>query len=353
VVSVSGTGDLPVVPSVSDHPDHDLLADLAADVLDDDLAGQVQSHVIDCPSCAGLLAEAEGIRSWLRQGEPERMPDDVLERLEAALAAVAPAGSTPSTGDVATPDVPTPAGGVSRGASGVGSRRLTPALPKNRAVAPGDTGRLTRITTRVTTPTESARRQAREEQLADRPSLLTRFAPLLKAAAAVVVLLGAGGFVWNLTSGSSDTTTSADSSAAAASSAPVLAPVQATGTNYDDSDLRKQVDALIGASQRAALKAPAPSSADRVEGTAQDSAASPFAAASSDLLKSPPALRACLSAIGADDDQPVAVDLARWAGRDAAIIVLNADGGGYDVWVVARTCAPDADGTIAQEHIDS
>jgi hypothetical protein len=64
------------------------------------------------------------------------------------------------------------------------------------------------------------------------------------------------------------------------------------------------------------------------------------------LLRSPKALQACLAAIGAAGVQPVAVDLAKYAGREAAIIVLPADGGGYDVWVVSRDCRPDNDGTI-------
>jgi hypothetical protein len=358
VVNVSETGDLPVVPGTSEHPDHDLLADLAAEVLADDLAEQVQTHVVACHSCAGLLGEAEGIRTLLRQGEPDRMPDDVLERLTAALSS---SSLEEQTADVA--DAPALSAGVARVGSGTDPRRrLTPALPKNaaaRAAATGDTGRIARLKTRMTTPTESARRQAREEELADRPSRLSRLAPLLKVAATVVVLLGVGGLVWNLLSGSTGGASSADSGGeVAASSAPVLAAVQTTGTNYSAGDLRKQVDTLIGTTQGAALKSsPAPSAADAGSASAESrqrqNPSAAALAAGADLLTSPAALRACLSAIGADDDQPVAVDLARWDDRDAAIIVLNADGGGYDVWVVARTCAANADGTIAQQHIDS
>ena len=73
---------------VTNHPDHDLLADLAADVLPGDVAQPVQQHVMGCRSCASLLAEAEGIRTLLRRGEPEPMPDDVLALLERALVAV-------------------------------------------------------------------------------------------------------------------------------------------------------------------------------------------------------------------------------------------------------------------------
>lgn len=361
-MNVSGTGDLPVAPGTSDHPDHDLLADLAAEVLADDLAGQVQEHVVDCPECAGLLAEAEGIRTLLRQGEPERMPDDVMERLAAALAEVAP--STIKDREIrddgkTAAAVPTPSGGVAKADP---RRRLTPALPKNRATAStGDTGRLTRITSRMNQPTDSARRQAREEEAADRPSLVSRLTPLLKVAATVVVLLGVGGLIFRLFTGTAaEVDTASDSGSSAASSAPVLAQVQATGTNYSETDLRQQVDTLIADSQRASLKQSGPSAAaDSSAGSAAPesaqatgSASSPLAA-TQNLLTSPDALRGCLSAIGAEGAQPLAVDLARWNQRDAAIIVLNADGGGYDVWVVARTCAPNADGTIAQEHIDS
>jgi hypothetical protein len=63
-------------------------------------------------------------------------------------------------------------------------------------------------------------------------------------------------------------------------------------------------------------------------------------------LRSPEALQECLNAIGAAKVQPVAVDLARYAGREAAIIVLPVEGGGYDVWVVARDCRAESDGTI-------
>src|SRR5207237_414854 len=96
-----------------------------------------------------LLAEAEGIRALLRQGEPERMPDDVMERLAAALAGVPSSligdgeeGASESRDDAKpAPGVPTPSAGVAR-AGGDARRRLTPALPKNRATpSTGDTGR--------------------------------------------------------------------------------------------------------------------------------------------------------------------------------------------------------------------
>jgi hypothetical protein len=320
-------------PRPGAHPDHDLLADLAAEVLPEDIAVQIQGHVMSCPDCADLLAEAEGIRALLRRSEPEIMPDDVLDRLEATLvaarqaAAGRPAGETaPSTGPV---------------------RRIQPSVPgAGRVPVATEGGRgLSRLRGRAAEVT-GARRQAREEERADEPGLLSRALPALRIAAAVVLVLGLGGVAVHFFAGSS----SSDSGGSAASSAgpAVLAPVESTNTDYTKDALKSQVSTLVTQSQAAA--------GDAGGGASTFSAVTPHTASGaaggatqdgSQLLRSQAALRACLDAIGHGDDQPVAVDLARYAGQEAAIIVLNSDSGtGYQVWVVARTCAPGADGTI-------
>jgi len=65
----------------------------------------------------------------------------------------------------------------------------------------------------------------------------------------------------------------------------------------------------------------------------------------------PQRMVACLSALGEHDRQPVAVDLATYQGREAAVIVLTGQSGGYDVWVVARGCRPGAEGELAFRSI--
>jgi hypothetical protein len=213
---------------------------------------------------------------------------------------------------------------------------------------------------RMSAPTQSARRQAIEEQKAEQPSRLSRLLPALKIAAGVLVVVGVGAVAFQFrgdsSSGSADTT-----AASAGSAAPLVAPVQSTRTDYAKKALPTQVKTLIANSQKL-LAAPQPEAAaeksfgaesslnDSAKSSGADAPRAPSPAASpgvqGQLLRSPKALQACLAAIGAAGVQPVAVDLAKYAGREAAIIVLPADGGGYDVWVVSRDCRPDNDGTI-------
>jgi hypothetical protein len=341
---------------MTEHPDRDLLADLAADVLPADLGRRVEDHVMSCEICAGVLADAESVRAMLQQSEPEAMPDEVWVRLERAMntarsedqARRAPARDRDTAATQIRRAVPSsPETGATRSIRRVQASGPAPGTGRLASIGadPPPTGRLNRMNR----PETRARRQAIEEQKADKPSVLSRFAPVLRIAAAVIVVAGLGVGVLHFVQSRSTGESAASGSSADGSSVPLLAPIQSTNTNYDKDDLKGQVKTLLSSSQKLSLAAGSPTASTQREAAASPKAA-PNASKSTtttgqQLLRSPAALQACLKAIGADQ-QPVAVDLARYNDQEAAIIVLPADGGGYVVNVVARDCRPGADGTI-------
>jgi hypothetical protein len=397
----------------AEHPDHDLLADLAAQtVLSADLADRVEAHVRGCASCAGLLAEAEAIQAMLRTLPPEPMPADVSSRIEQALAAEFAATRTAGlrsgtltgpltgplpethlvtgTGELPTrrslrtgqlpitqhaPSTPSAAGDPSaasdpgapgEGTSGprTGSLR-TPGPPTGRIRIGGERPAQVSRLRRMSTSRQSSRRQALDEQRSDRPS---RVVPVLRVAAglAAILVVGTGAYQVLTRVQASPSADMASGASEAAGGAPILAPVLSTGTNYTKATLATQVKSLVGQSQgQAAYAARSDTGADEATRGISPAEASRSVlpnrtarseppqtlsskqlTASGDLLRSTPALRACLTAIGEPDAQPVAVDLARYGGRDAAILVIPAANGDYNVWVVARDCAPNKDGTL-------
>ena len=312
------------------HPDKELLADLAAEVLPRDVAGRVQSHVVDCARCANLLAEAEGVRSLLRREAVPAMPDDVARRLEAALRAAAREAAA------TTPAISSPL--VDAGTRPV----VTVAAARARRLSRGP---------------QRSRREALAERRTERSR---RFGGRLAAAAAAVLFVAAAGTALRLAlpiNGNETTTsTEAGSAADSAGAPPLVAPVLATGTDYRKSDLGAQVKALVDESH-AGLKAesaPTSSGSDRaVAPSPQSARGGATSSQGNQSLRSPDALRACLSALGLDGQQPIAVDLARYQGREAAVIVMPGDGSGYVIWAVARDCRPGADGTLDYVRVAS
>jgi hypothetical protein len=318
------------IPTAGGHPDADVLADLAAEVLPAPRAEELEAHVRTCAHCSGLLAEAERVRGLLIRGaDPGPMPADVAARLDAALAAEW-ARQAPETGAPGETDVWPP--------------RRAPARP------PGSG----RPLSRPARSTQRTRRQVREEERDDaRPGRSRRW---LALAAGVIVVAGLGGLVVREAGGGFSTTSGGGSAGSAGSAGETAAqapasttPILATGTDYGPNTLDAQVKALLAKSRVAALAQPAPKAADQ----SADSGTSPTPLRSSGALpaagqslRDPAALQGCLRAIDAAGVRPVAVDLATYQGREAAILVLPGRDGGYEVWAVARDCRPGADGTL-------
>ncbi|GLY14081.1 hypothetical protein Kisp01_10970 [Kineosporia sp. NBRC 101677] len=211
------------------------------------------------------------------------------------------------------------------------------------------------------------RRQALEEQKADEPSRWPRISPQIAAAVVLVMALAGGVVTWQIRGGGSgaDEMSSGAASASDSQAGPVLASVLETGTKYQKAELGSQVGQLVQKRNQPLLDDPAESSSgesgdqtlsaqeDGSASPAQESGAPQSAPQGNQILKDPAALQACLKAIDRADSQPVAVDLATYNGQEAALIVLPGTSGGYDVWIVARTCQPGADGTIDVVEVDS
>ena len=98
------------------HPDVAEISDLTEGLLDPSRSADIRRHLASCDLCADVHASLEEIRGLLGTlPEPPRMPDDVAERIDAALAAEALLSSMPPKSD----DTPATAGnsnalGVSR-----------------------------------------------------------------------------------------------------------------------------------------------------------------------------------------------------------------------------------------------
>ncbi|AIV35377.1 membrane protein [Streptomyces sp. CCM_MD2014] len=73
---------------MTEHPDTTELSDLAEGLLPSARTTDVRQHLADCELCADVYASLDEIRGLLGSlPAPERMPDDVAARIDAALAA--------------------------------------------------------------------------------------------------------------------------------------------------------------------------------------------------------------------------------------------------------------------------
>jgi hypothetical protein len=402
------------------HPAQDVLADLAAEVLEEHQARVIEAHVIGCARCADLLADAERVRQLLLSGDPGPMPAHVWDRIAGALTAeaVAAAGPPPSASveplapakpagpqttahpqNWITQEWPADAGWVPEPESdqavdaptGQWERFMDHSFDAVVEDRPADADHLIAAPVRVDEPStrgeahpfgrgserpmrrSSAMRSRRDVRAERHSHAVVRYAKPLGIAAGIIAVAGLAGLavVKLPLGGGANSSTAAGSAAAAADQAgpaegAFAAAVMATGTDYTKANIAQKIRQLTQLDGEARVRAAAPTpKAAEASASSASSAAPPVpapigatAAEASALSRSQPVpsnaplaapkrLAECLAELEAPGQNPIAVDLARFDGREAAIIVLAGRNGGYEVWAVSRNCGAGASGLIS------
>ncbi len=247
-------------------------------------------HVAGCADCAQLLAGLRQVRQALRDEGARSVP--MPPQVQAGLHAALARAAAERAGTI-VPLQPHRGGAVDHGTDG--DRTTAPRVPRWLTVAAG-------------------------------------LVVIGGAGAAATQLLRPGG------AGDSATAGRAESSAGRGAPSTSVRSL-ATGTDYEPGKLGSQVDALLAVDASAPPSGPQP---------ARD-----LGAAGDGPLTDPAGLRACLTALGAADQAPLAVDLASWQGRSAAVIVLGAspESQSVQVWVVGRGCAPGDDQLMYYQRV--
>ena len=297
------------------HADAETLAAFREELLSRRKAARVSAHLAVCSRCAGLDAQLTEVSALLTASTAPPMPDALTARIAAAIAAEAAArAATTADHAVATADG-TVAVGAAGGGTGPHDRAARPARPSRAPSGPG------------------------RARLALRVAAVT---------AAVVVVAGGGYGVARLLTANPESATSAGAgneaapaagghgaasektpgglgAPSAARSAPT-ARIVSSGTNYQPGQLKTQVSAVL------------------TQHRAGASAAAGFSQANQPTASAPP-VPACVPHV-TGGKRPLLVDLAKYRGRPATVIVIpGATSGTLRALVVAGRC-PAATGRV-------
>jgi hypothetical protein len=277
------------------HPSHvdvDTLADLEEGLLEAEQVSSVAEHLDGCAECRARRDALDDVQLLLRDRGAEvddATPEDVVRRLDDALAAAA-----------------------------------TPLPTASATVTP-----LTASTTRARQPWRTR---------------------VLQAAAVFVLVAAVGGLGYGgikaMSGGNSSGTTAgaADSGGSGATERRTPARryvVTSSGRNYTEESLRSAVPGLLSGQYDATAQEPGRTA---VPSKAPTGGHAPAAAADPQRLRDGKALTACVNNLAGTDDGPVtplAVDIARFDGKPATIIVLPdpKDPSMVYVYAVAPDCA--------------
>lgn len=300
------------------HLDPTRLADLDEGLLAAADARAARAHLQGCARCADVHAGLADVRTRLRALPPVTLPREVAGRIDAALAA-AGAESSPLAHQ-ATPATEPGERTTARAASSGGPRTEPVRL--------------------------DAHRRTRDQ----------RRMRVLQAAAAVVLVVGGGALGFQALNGVGSGGDDADAGAALgeapaelgpdSSTAPQRGRVTASDTDYTPEQLAGQVRGLLDRVGMTARGDPNNAVQERAKPntTAGDIAA----------LPNPAAVRSCVDALtNGPAQRPLAVDIATFRGRPAAVVVLRTPGDrlSLDVFVVERRCSADADRTLYFQRI--
>ncbi len=315
---------------MSDHADLERIAAFREGLLDSADGARVASHLAACSACAARGAALAQVTTRLAHAPDPPLPPEVVQRLDAALAAEITAAGGPAAaarGQVAAAaDGQVAAVGHSTGAAGENQQPGTGAIGPRRA-------------TRMARARESRTWRGRGHAAAPRGRMAAALRPL--AAAAAVCLLAGGGYLLLHTSRSPSTTSSAappagqtgqsgpaqsqgraipgrQSQGNGTATAATAAVVVHSNTNYQAGRLPAQAEAAL---RRYTSMLSAPKTGEM---PLQPQASS--------------AVSGCLARIPAVPGR-VLVDEATYRGQSAVVVISPASAGrAGHVWVISSAC---------------
>jgi len=297
---------------VTRHVDAETLARYRQEDLRPRRASRVRAHLAGCRRCRALDGDLAGITALLADAQPPPIPEHLAARIQTALAAEAARRVTAQAASTA-PGVT--AGGEAR-------------QPRTESAETGVPG----------LRTSRRGRHGRDRTRQRRPGFTSPVALRTMAAAAAVVVLAGGGYEVAQHVGSSSSTPSPTS---ARTNAPIAGPaggmagsaglaftLVTSGTDFTPANLRSQVKRDLDRYGTGADTAPR-----ALHSSA--SAAGQGAAVGGIPVQT---LQGCVSRI-ADGRKVLLVEVARYEGRKATVIVTRAPGGTEQVWVVGTGCS--------------
>ena len=338
------------------HPDDETIGAFREDLLPARRAARIAAHLAECPRCAEVDAQLAAVTAALARTPTPPMPASLTARLDAALAAEvaarSAAGASPAHADSA--EGAAPAGPAAAGPAAAGpadrpaaaDRTASPAAHAHHSpgTGPEHTGQ-GRTGPGHTGPGHTGPGRGRPGRRAGRSRAGSRLSLRIASVAAAVVVLAGGGYaIARVVSGGQELSTSSSSAASgsaasrpsgsalppeAAPRAPTEGlPLVASGTTYRAGQLPAQVAAVL----------------KRYPAHGHVNAAPPAAAGATAF----PHLTGCVSHVAAGQ-RPRLVDVARYGGQPAAVIVVPVPGTAtVRVSVVGPGCSAQGGDVITQ-----